>query len=138
MNNYENLETYKIAFNLAINVYRFNMVLPRQELKRHGNNLRRVSVRTKDLIVESHTVRENEKQSAGLLRQAFNACDDALTLLQKIKGTHFKEKTSNELIRGYLKLKNKIAEQIREVESNSPELSLTYIESFVLETENHQ
>jgi len=138
MNSYENSEIYKAAFNLAINIYRLNMVLPRQELIKYGNRLRRVSIRIKDLIVESHTVRENVNRSAGLLRQAFNACDDALTLLQKIKGTHFKEKTSNELIRGYLKLKNKIAEQIREVESNSPELSLTYIESFVLETENHQ
>jgi len=137
MNSYENSGIYKTAFSLAINVYRLNMVLPQQELIKYGNRLRRVSVRIKDLIVESHTVRENGKQSAGLLRQAFNTCDEALALLQKIKGTHFKEKTANELIRGYLKLKNKIVEQIEETESNSPELSLPYTESFVLETENH-
>jgi hypothetical protein len=60
-----------------------------------------------------------------------------MSLLQKIKGAHTKEKTANELIRGYIKLKNKIAEQIEETESNSPELSLPYTGSFVLETKNH-
>jgi four helix bundle protein len=137
MNSYENSEIYKAAFNLAINIYRLNMVLPRQELIKYGNRLRRVSIRIKDLIVESHTVRENVNRSAGLLRQAFNTCDEAMSLLQKIKGAHTKEKTANELIRGYIKLKNKIAEQIEETESNSPELSLPYTGSFVLETKNH-
>ena len=133
MNSYENSEIYKTAFGLAINVYRLNMVLPRQELIKYGNRLRRISVRIKDLIVESHTVRENGRKSAELLRQAFITCDDALLLLQKIKGTHLNKKTANELIRGYLKLKNKILEQIEEYESNSPELSLPYSESLILE-----
>jgi hypothetical protein len=133
MNSYENSEIYKTAFSLAINVYRLNMVLPRQELIKYGNRLRRISVRIKDIIVESHTVRENGIKSAELLRQAFSTCDDALFLLQKIKGTHLNKKTANELIRGYLKLKNKILEQIEEYESNSPELSLPYSESLILE-----
>ena len=133
MNSYENSEIYKTAFSLAINVYRLNMVLPRQELIKYGNRLRRISVRIKDIIVESHTVRENGIKSAELLRQAFSTCDDALFLLQKIEGTHLNKKTANELIRGYLKLKNKILEQIEEYESNSPELSLPYSESLILE-----
>ena len=126
MKNYENSDIYKASFNLAINVYRLNMILPRQLLLKYGNRLRRTSVKIKDLIIESYTVRENRQHALRLLKEAARANDEALILLQKIKDARFKEKKVNELIRAYIKLKNKLITEMGDIESNSPVLSIPY------------
>ncbi len=126
METYENSKIYRTAFSLAIKVYQLNMILPKQQLIKYGNRLRRESVRIKDLITESYTVGENSLQALKLLKEAAAANDNVLILLQKIKDTRFKEKTTNELIRAYIKLKNKLTEEIETGESNSPVLNIPF------------
>ncbi len=133
MNSYKDLETYKLAFDLAIKVYIINMALPRHELIKEGNILRRSSVGIKDIIAEGFA---NGKNSAGFIRSLYQACiscDETIALLQKIKKIHFREKTINEIIRNYISLKNKITYEIESIEKNSNIIALPNQENHLIE-----
>jgi len=135
MNSFKDMEIYKLAFDLAIKVYIINMALPRHELIKEGNILRRSSVGIKDLIAEGYG---QGKNSAGLVRSLYQAnisCDETIALLKKIKMIHFREKTINEIIRNYIQLKNKIIWEIESVERNSNIIALPNPESRLIEHE---
>ncbi|MCK5221645.1 MAG: four helix bundle protein, partial [Candidatus Aminicenantes bacterium] len=88
MNTYKNLEIYKTAFSLAINVYRMNVMLPNQELIKYGNKSRRLSVQIKDYIAEGYCISKNDEDLSRFLIQAKIACDETVLLLNKIKRAH--------------------------------------------------
>ena len=50
MATYKNLEIYNLAFNLAMKVYKLNIMIPERLLLKYGNPLRRISFMIKDLI----------------------------------------------------------------------------------------
>lgn len=119
MNSYKEMEIYKLAFDLAIKVYIINMALPRHELIKEGNVLRRCSVGIKDTIAEGYTEGKNSMGFVRSLYQASLSCDETIVLLKKIKKIHFREKTINEIIRNYITLKNKIYQEIASIEKSS-------------------
>jgi four helix bundle protein len=129
------MEIYKLAFDLAIKVYIINMALPRHELIREGNMLRRSSVGIKDTIADGYSVGKNSTGFIRSLYQASASCDETITLLKKIKKVHFREKTINEIIRNYIFLKNQITYEIESIEMNSNIIALPHPESQLLEQE---
>ena len=133
MNSYKDLETYRMAFDLAIKVYTINMALPQHELIKEGNVLRRSSVGIKDIIAEGFA---NGKNSAGFIRSLYQACvwcDITIALLKKIKQIHFREKTINDIIRSYISLKNKIYFEIESIEKSSNIISMPSQENHLIE-----
>ncbi|MEZ5198199.1 MAG: four helix bundle protein [Bacteroidales bacterium] len=133
MNTYKNIEIYNTAFNLAVNVYKMNVMLPNQELIRHGNKLRRLTVQIKDLIAEGYSSSKSEDKLSSYLIQAKIACDETVLLLNKIKRTHSKERSLSFLIMEYIKLKNSIHKIIVSIDKNSLILTIPYQENKVLE-----
>jgi len=133
MNTYKNLEIYKTAFNLAINVYRMNVMLPNQELIKYGNKSRRLTVQIKDLIAEGYSISKNDDDLLRFLMQAKIACDETVLLLNKIKRLHSKERSLSYLIMEYIKLKNSIHKIISAIDKNSSVLTIPYQENKVLE-----
>jgi four helix bundle protein len=119
MNSYKDMEIYKLAFDLAIKVYIINMALPRHELIREGNALRRTSVGIKDMIAEGCSSGKNSAGFSQTLYQSSISCDETINLLRKIKKIHFRERMINEIIRNYISLKNKILQEIDSIEISS-------------------
>ena len=134
MKTYKDIEIYKLAFDLAIRVYIINMALPRHELIKEGNILRRTSVSIKDTIAEGFGDGKNPSGFARSLYQVSIFCDETITLLKKIKKIHFREMTINEIIRNYITLKNKITYEIESIEKSSNIITIPYIEIQHLET----
>jgi four helix bundle protein len=135
MNSYKEMEIYKLAFDLAIKVYIINMALPRHELIKEGNVLRRCSVGIKDTIAEGFA---EGKNSMGFVRSLYRAslsCDETIALLKKIKKIHFRENTINEIIRNYIILKNKIYKEIESIEKSSNIIGIPNPENQLLEQE---
>ena len=54
MKSYKDLEIYKIAFELAVKVYRLSLQLPNPDKYETGGQIRRSSQTTKDTIVEGY------------------------------------------------------------------------------------
>ncbi len=133
MTTYKNLEIYKTAFNLAINVYRMNVMLPNQELIKYGNKSRRLTVQIKDLIAEGYSISKNDDDLLRFLMQAKIACDETVLLLNKIKRARSKERSLSFLIMEYIKLKNSIHKVISAINKNSSVLTIPYQENKVLE-----
>ncbi len=133
MNTYKNIEIYKTAFNLAINVYRMNVMLPNQELIKYGNKSRRLTVQIKDYIAEGYSISKNDEDLSRFLIQAKIACDETVLLLNKIKRAHSKERSLSFLIMEYIKLKNSIHKIIVSIDKNSSVLTIPYQENKVLE-----
>lgn len=135
MNSYKEMEIYKLAFDLAIRVYIINTSLPRHELIREGNVLRRTSVGIKDIIAEGYSSGKNSASFSKSLYQATISCDETIGLLKKIKKIHFREKTINEIIRNYITLKNKILQEIELIESSSNLITVYNEENHLQEQE---
>lgn len=133
MTTYKNLEIYKTAFNLAVNVYRMNVMLPNQELIKYGNKSRRLTVQIKDLIAEGYSISKNDEDLLRFLMQAKIACDETVLLLNKIKRLNSKERSLSYLIMEYIKLKNSIYKIISAIDKNSSVLTIPYQENKVLE-----
>ena len=135
MNSYKDMEIYKLAFDLAIRVYIINMALPRHELIKEGNLLRRSSIGIKDTIADGYSTGKNSTGFVRSLYQASASCDETIELLKKIKKIHFREKTINEIIRNYISLKNKITYEIESIEMNSNVIALSHTENQLIEQE---
>jgi len=52
MNSYKELDIYKLAYRLAIDVHKMTMTLPKYELYEQGSQVRRSSKSIKDNIAE--------------------------------------------------------------------------------------
>ncbi len=135
MNTYKNLEIYKTAFNLAINVYRMNVMLPSQEMNKFGSKLRRLTIQVRDFISDGYLMSKNNEELSQYLMQGKIACDETVLLLNKIKQSHTKDRSLGYLIMEYIKLKNAIHKEIVNNDRNSAILSIPYPESKVLEPE---
>ncbi|MCD4737390.1 MAG: four helix bundle protein [Bacteroidales bacterium] len=125
MNNYKNLEIYKSAFDLAIKVYSINVALPRQELQKTGNPLRRISIRIKDLIAEAFNSFKNEEEVAQHLNLATISCSEAVSLLKKLSGYRNKGHIA-ELIKKYISLSHKISGHIQNLQTEENALKLQF------------
>lgn len=133
MKNYKNLEIYQSAFNLAIQVYRLNVMLRAQDLLNQGTRLRSLSLRIKDMIAEGFSHYENKDDLIRSLSIIEKQNDEILILLRKIRKQNPINKQLTELVKNYGKLKNKIESHIQQLANEESEYIIPFPESVMME-----
>jgi four helix bundle protein len=118
MSNYKDLEIYQSAYNLALEVHKISLTLPKYELYEQGSQVRRSSKRIKDTIAEGYGRRRYKDEYIRFLIFAHSSCDEVISQLEMINDIHFKEKPLIDLIDQYNKLGGKINRYIQYVEKN--------------------
>jgi len=118
MKSYRDLDIYKEAYQLAIEIHKMSLTLPSYELYEQGSEVRRSSKRIKDNIAEGYGRRRYKNDFIKFLVYAQASCDEATSQLDMISDIHFKEKPLDNLKNAYDGLGKKINKFIQYVESN--------------------
>ena len=118
MNSYKDLDIYKLAYRLAIEVHRMTMTLPKYELYEQGSQVRRSSKSINDNIAEGFGRRRYKDEFVRFLIFAHASCDEAISQLTMINEIHFENKDLNGLLEEYEVLGAKINKFIQYVEEN--------------------
>ncbi|MFP4025296.1 MAG: four helix bundle protein [Thiohalospira sp.] len=116
MKSYRDLEIYKTAYKLALEVHKMSLTLPKYEIYEQGSQVRRSSKSVKDTIVEGYGRRRYKDDFIRFLIYSQSSCDEAISQLNMISDIHFPDKTLNELINEYDILGKKINKFIQYVE----------------------
>jgi len=115
---YKDLEIYKLAYKLAIEVHHMSLQLPKYELYEQGSQIRRSSKRIKDTIAEGFGRRRYKIEFIRYLIFAQASCDEVLAQLDMISDIHFAEEPLIDLIKEYDHLGKMINKFIQYVEKN--------------------
>ena len=115
---YLDLEIYKVAYKLAVEVHYLRLQLPKYELYEQGSQIRRSSKRIKDTIAEGFGRRRYKVEFIRYLIFAQASCDEVLSQLNMISDIHFPEEPLIDLINRYEHLGKMINKFIQYVENN--------------------
>ncbi len=118
MNSYKELEVYKLAYRLAIEVHKMTMTLPKYELYEQGSQVRRSSKSIKDNIAEGFGRRRYKDEFVRFLVFAHSSCDEVISQLMMINELHFENKGLNSLLEEYEVLGAKMNKFIQYVEEH--------------------
>lgn len=118
MNNYKDLDIYKLAYRLAIEVHKMTMTLPKYELYEQGSQVRRSSKSIKDNIAEGFGRRRYKDEFVRFLIFAHSSCDEAISQLTMINEIYFENNGITGLLEEYELLGGKIYKFIQYVEEN--------------------
>ena len=118
MNSYKELDIYKLAYQLAIEVHKMTMTLPKYELYEQGSQVRRSSKSIKDNVAEGFGRRRYKDEFVRFLVFAHSSCDEAISQLTMINEIYFENKDLNNLLEEYEVLGAKINKFIQYVEEN--------------------
>ncbi len=118
MKSYRDLEIYQIAYELAMEVHKMTMQLPKYELYEQGSQIRRSSKRIKDTIAEGFGRRRYKDEFVRFLIFAHSSCDETISQLHMISDLHFPEEPLTELLNRYDNLGRKINSFIQYVETS--------------------
>ncbi len=118
MKSYQDLDIYKLAFELAIKVHRMTMDLPKYELYEQGSQIRRSSKSIKDNIAEGYGRKKYKNDFIRFLIYAHASCDETISQLSMINELHFSNNNITNLIEDYNSLGAKLNKFIQYVERN--------------------
>lgn len=118
MGNFKDLEIYKMAFDLAIEVHHISLKLPKFEIYEQGSQIRRSSKRIKDTIAEGYGRKKYKDDFIRLLIYAHSSCDETISHLDMITDLYFPNGELKGLIDKYDTLGRKINNFISYVENN--------------------
>ncbi len=118
MNNYTDLEIYKMAFRLAMEVHQMTMKLPKYELYEQGSQIRRSSKSIKNNIAEGYGRKRYKQEFIRFLVFAHASCNETISILDMINQIHFAESPLEEMATSYEHLGGKINKFIQYVENN--------------------
>lgn len=118
MKSYTDLEIYKMAYELALEVHELSMTLPKFEIYEQGSQVRRSSKRIKDTIAEGFGRRRYKDEFIRFLVFAHSSCDETISQLNMISDIHFKENPLTDLLNRYDILGRKINSFIKYVETS--------------------
>ncbi|MEQ6166677.1 four helix bundle protein [Ekhidna sp. MALMAid0563] len=118
MKSYRDLDIYKEAYQLAIQIHYMSLNLPSYELYEQGSQIRRSSKSIKDNIVEGYGRRRYKNDLIKFLVYAQASYDETTSQLDMISDIHFKEKPLTNLKTAYDQLGRKINKFIQYVESS--------------------
>jgi four helix bundle protein len=118
MNSYKDLDIYKLAYKLAVDVHKMTMTLPKHELYEQGSQVRRSSKSIKDNIAEGFGRRRYKEEFVRFLVFAHASCDEAISQLTMINELYFENNGLNGLLEEYELLGGKINKFIQYVEEN--------------------
>ena len=118
MKRYTDLEVYKLAYKLSIDVHKMSLQLPKYELYEQGSQFRRSSKRIKDTIAEGYGRRRYKDEFIRFLIFAHSSCDETISQLNMIGDIHYPEQPLTKLIEEYEKLGGMLNKLIVYVENN--------------------
>ena len=118
MKSYRELEIYKTAYRLALEVHKMSLTLPKYELYEQGSQIRRASKSIKDLIVEGYGRNKYKSEFIKFLIYAQSSCDEVISQLNMISDIHFQNQPLTEMINEYNILGKQINKFIQYVEKN--------------------
>lgn len=118
MNSYKDLDVYKLAYRLAIDVHKMTMTLPKYEMYEQGSQVRRSSKSIKDNIAEGFGRRRYKDEFVRFLVFAHASCDEAISQLTMINELYFENNGFVGLLEEYELLGGKINKFIQYVEEN--------------------
>jgi len=114
---YKDLDIFKMAFELAIEVHKMTFKLPKYEIYEQGSQVRRSSKSIKDQIVEGYGRRKYKKEFIKFLTYSHASCDETISQLEMINRLHFQKNPITHLIDRYNILGSKINSFITYVEN---------------------
>lgn len=115
---HKNLEIYTIAYDLALEIHKISMKLPKHELYEQGSQIRRSSKSIKDNITEGYGRRRYKNEFIRFLIFAHASCDETISQLNMISDIYYPENRLTELIDRYDQLGGKINQFIQYVETS--------------------
>ena len=118
MNNYRDLEIYKLAFELAVRVHKESLTLPKFELYEQGSQIRRASKSIKDQIVEGYGRRRYKADYIKFLIYSHSSCDETLSQLEMLIALYPEMPEFGSLSTEYAILGRKINSYIDYVDNN--------------------
>lgn len=118
MNSYKDLDIYKLAYKLAIDVHKMTITLPKYEMYEQGSQVRRSSKSIKDNIAEGFGRRRYKEEFVRFLIFEHASCDEAISQLTMINELYFENNGLNGLLDEYEILGGKINKFIQYVEEN--------------------
>lgn len=101
MKSYKDLEVYKSAYTLSLEVHKMTMTLPKYELYEQGSQVRRSSKSIKDNIAEGYGRRRYKADFVRFLIYAHASCDEVISQLSMISDLHFEKEPLTKLIEDY-------------------------------------
>ena len=116
MSGYKELEIYKEAFKLALEVHKASLLLPKFELYEQGSQIRRSSKRIKDTIAEGYGRRRYKAEFINYLTYAQGSCDETINHIETIKELYPEIPDFQDLDKKYRTLGRKINNYIQFVE----------------------
>ncbi|NPA45182.1 MAG: four helix bundle protein [Chlorobi bacterium] len=117
MSSYKDLEIYKMAYKLAIEIHHMSLKLPKYELYEQGSQIRRSSKSIKDTIAEGYGRKRYKADFIKFLTYAHASCDETISQLNMISDLYYPETPLTKLIEDYNNLGGKINKFIRYVEN---------------------
>ena len=115
---YKNLEIYTIAYDLALEIHKISLKLPKYELYEQGSQIRRSSKSIKDNIAEGYGRRRYKNEFIRFLIFAHASCDETISQLNMISDIYYPENRLTVLIDRYDNLGGKINSFINYVETS--------------------
>ncbi|MBM4165755.1 MAG: four helix bundle protein [Ignavibacteria bacterium] len=103
---YEKLEIYKLSYELAIQVHKMTLTLPKFETYEEGSQIRRSSKSITSNIVEGYCLRRHQNEYLQYLHHAFGSCEETRLHLKFLFETKSftNEELYNQLSEKYLQL----------------------------------
>lgn len=103
MSGYRDLEIYKLAFGLAIDVHKMTMTLPTYEMYEQGSQIRRSTKSIKNNNAEGYGSKRYSAEFVRFLVFAHASCDEAMSPIEMISKIHFEDKPLTSFMEDYTK-----------------------------------
>ncbi len=117
MSGYQELKIYQIAYQLAIQVHKASLKLPKFELYEQGSQVRRSSKSIKDTISEGYGRRRYKADYIKFLVYAQASCDECLGQIEMIYELYPEIPEFNEFNESYIQLGKMINKFIKVIET---------------------
>ncbi len=117
MSAYKELKIYQIAYQLAIQVHKASLKLPKFELYEQGSQVRRSSKSIKDTISEGYGRRRYKADYIKFLVYAQASCDECLSQIEMINELYPEIPEFNEFNESYIQLGKMINKFIKVIET---------------------
>ena len=117
MSGFRELKIYQRAFQLAIQIHKASLKLPKFELYEQGSQVRRSSKSIKDTISEGYGRRRYKADYVKFLVYAQSSCDECIGQLEMIKELYQAIEEFGELNESYNQLGKMIYKFIQVIEN---------------------
>ena len=117
MNSYRDLEIYQLSYELAVEVHKFTLRLPKYEQYEEGSQVRKSSKGITSCIVEGYGRKKYKADFIKFLIYSHASCDETIVHLNFIQDTHKQDNNEiNVFLEKYDELGRKINKFIQYVE----------------------